>query len=89
MSLLDLVLLMLATWYLSYAITKTHGPLGAFNWIRVRAPLGGLTTCIVCLAPWLALLFYLALVYLPVVVYPFAAGGGAILLHRYTGGDHI
>jgi ABC-type transport system involved in cytochrome c biogenesis permease subunit len=85
---LNAVLLMLATWYLSYAMTKTHGPFGAFNWLRVHVPAGGLTTCMVCLSLWTGLLFYLALVYLPVVVYPFAAAGGAILLHRYTGGDH-
>jgi hypothetical protein len=31
---LDLVLIALATWYVSYALTSTHGPGGIFAWVR-------------------------------------------------------
>jgi hypothetical protein len=31
---LDLVLIGLATWYVSYALTSTHGPGGIFEWVR-------------------------------------------------------
>lgn len=30
----DLILVALATWYVSYTVTSTHGPGGIFEWIR-------------------------------------------------------
>jgi hypothetical protein len=30
----DLILIALATWYVSYAVTSTHGPGGIFEWVR-------------------------------------------------------
>lgn len=29
-----LLIVMLATWYVSYALTSTHGPGGVFEWVR-------------------------------------------------------
>lgn len=30
----DLLIVMLATWYVSFALTSTHGPGGVFEWVR-------------------------------------------------------
>lgn len=30
----DLVIIVLATWYVSYVLTSSHGPGGIFEWIR-------------------------------------------------------
>lgn len=30
----DLILIGLATWYVAYAVTSTHGPGGIFEWVR-------------------------------------------------------
>lgn len=86
---LDLLLLALGTWYVAYSVTKTHGPYHVFEKLRAALPLGGLTACIVCCAFWAALgLYLLSLVLMP-LVYIFGAAGGAILLYRQTGGDHV
>lgn len=34
MTIMDLVLVALATWYVSYSLTSTHGPGGVFEWVR-------------------------------------------------------
>jgi len=80
----DMVIVSLGTWYAAYAIAKLGGPFGAFTWLRTK---GELFTCIYCLSIWVAVAF--ALVWLTparVLVYPFALAGGALMLHRYTGG---
>lgn len=86
LSLSDLLTLALATLYAAYAITKTHGPYGIFTALRVRAPLGGLTACIVCCAFWCALVFWLLLqTDARPVVWVFAAAGGAVVVAHYVG----
>lgn len=35
-----LLLIGLATWYISYALTSTHGPGGLFEWVREHVPHG-------------------------------------------------
>lgn len=87
----DLLLLTLATWRLSYMLAKEHGPYDLLTTLRGRFALGGLMTCQYCLSVWCALLLY-ALLYhtaLAWVVYALAIAGGAMLLHRHTGGDHV
>ncbi len=90
MSPLDLLLLALATFYASYALSSTHGPFGAFEWLRGHLPLGGAMACLVCLSVWLAAVFYLLL---PTPLYPviaiLALAGASVLLYRYTGGAHV
>ncbi len=89
MNTLDLALIALGTWYLSYCIAQKDGPFHLFQRVRNLFPLGGLTACIVCLSVWIALgLYLLALVFLPVVQI-LALAGAAMLMHRFTGGDHI
>lgn len=87
---LDLLILVLATFYCGYAISATDGPLHVFLWLRLRIPLGGLTKCIVCLSPWLAALFYmLMLTPLSTVVYILSIAGASVLVWRYTGANNV
>lgn len=86
----DLLILSLATWRLAYLITKEAAPFSMMQRIRERATLGGLLTCIYCTSVWVAVLF--VLIVRPVIdpmliIYLFAVSGGAMILHRYTGGD--
>ncbi len=83
---LDLLVLALATLYLSYALTKTHGPFGMFETIRLKLPLGGLTTCLVCAAPWISGGMYLLLLTpLKPLVYILSAAGLAVFAAYYAG----
>lgn len=83
MDVLLLAKIALATWYVSYALTSTHGPFHAFDRLRVKVPHGGLLSCPVCLAFWAALVLLL----LPhgVVIDALALAGLAMLLHGFTG----
>ena len=86
---LDLLILVLATWYLAYALTKTHGPFHVFATLRGRFSFGGLTTCMHCAAPWIAgLLWLLWLTPLHPVVYALAVAGAALMLGSWTGASH-
>lgn len=83
---LDLLVLALATLYLSFALTKSDGPFKVFEKFRARLPLGGLTSCIVCAAFWIGLLFvWIWTTPLQMVVVIFAVAGAATLAAYYTG----
>lgn len=73
----------LATWAIAYMISNTSGPFHVFEWLRHYLPLGGLTSCIICLSPWIALLLWLV----PdgIIVWAFAAAGLALLAHSFSG----
>lgn len=86
---LDFVLIALATFYVAFAVSSTHGPGGAFAWLRAHLALGGLTQCLVCLSPWCAALFYALLLVAPYVTWIFAAAGASVFVWRYSGGAHI
>lgn len=79
----DLVIIALATWYVAYAVTSTHGPGGVFERIRKVTTLGGLLTCPVCLAFWAALV--LLIVPMGVVTQALAVAGAAMILHGASG----
>lgn len=89
MPIVDLLILVLATWYTAHVVTKSRGMFGVFERARARVPHGGLLDCIVCFSPYAAglnlLLMHTSLV---VVVYALAAAGGALLLAVYVGADH-
>lgn len=80
---IDLVLIALATWYVAYAVTSTHGPFKIFETLRKSIPHGGLLDCPVCLSFWAALI--LLLVPMGIVVQALALAGGAMLLHGLAG----
>lgn len=91
MSAIDLLILTLATLYLAEAVTAKSGPFGVFAWLRQHLPLGGLTTCVWCLAPWLAAILLLILLFVPYGAYlitPFALAGAALALRSFTGIQH-
>lgn len=87
---LDLLIIALATFYCAFAISATRGPWHVFEWLRGHLPLGGLTSCLVCLSPWLAALFYV-LIFTPlyVAVDVLAIAGASVLLWRYTGANNV
>ena len=83
----DFLLVSLASWYLAYVIAQLDGPFAVFTWLKAK---GKLFTCIYCLAIWIAVIWYL--VYLSparALVYPFALAGGALVIHRWSGGFHV
>lgn len=81
----DLLRLALATWYVAYVVTKSDGPFKVFAFIRQHLPLGGLTTCIICLSVWAAAALYLLIPFAPGVLDVLAIAGGALMLHAYSG----
>lgn len=86
MSLLNLLILSLATWRLAYLLAKEDGPQQLIARLRARFYL---PDCLYCLSVWCAPVVY-ALLVTPAapLAYLLAASGGACLLHRYTGGDY-
>ena len=71
-----------SAWYVSYAVVNTDGPFGIFKWLRAHLPLGGLTTCIICLSVWVALA--LRLIGANVVTDALAIAGVALWIHGFT-----
>ena len=92
MTIETLLILALATWYVSYAITHTKGIGGSFTWLRDKFPLGGLTVCIICLSVWVAALLGIAWIYAGevarYVISFLAVAGAANMLGAYTGANH-
>ena len=84
---LDLIALALATFYLAYVISSTHGPWHLFVWSRARLPF---LACLYCVSMWAGVLFYLLLaISAGWIVYMFAAAGASAFLYRYSGGPHV
>jgi hypothetical protein len=89
MTLFSFALLFLATFYLSLAITRTSLPFGIADRLRDRYPNLKPLKCIVCCAPYCAVLFYgLYLAQIPHIIELSAIAGATVLLYRYTGGSH-
>lgn len=80
----------LAVWYLSYALTRTHGIFGVFVKLRQFDTRIGLNllACIVCTSAWVAGLMLLLWSVVPIVVQLFAIAGLAMLAHKFTGWDY-
>ena len=78
----ELLTLSAASWYIAYALTATHGPFNVFLWIREHIPLGGLTSCIICLAPWVAAALYL--LHIDALTNVLAIAGVALWAHSYS-----
>lgn len=83
----DAVAIGLATFYLAFVLTRTHGPFNAFKIARERWPLGGLTTCMYCMCVWAGILAYVLLIVAPPALYVIAAAGASAGLYRWTGAD--
>lgn len=97
MSLLDLVLIILATWRLSSLLAYETGPLALLE--RFRFTVGAtppvcydqtssdrvtnVFCCLKCLSVWIAPVILLAWHYAPVVVWALAASAGAIFAQKW------
>lgn len=97
MTLLDLPLLILATWRLSSLLTFETGPGAILETLRFY--LGATPTncreqldtnrvtnvfcCIKCLSVWIAPVILLLWLYAPVIVWVLAASAGAILVQKW------
>lgn len=88
MNIINFIILASATWYVAETITNKTGPWGVFAKLRERLPLGGLTSCIHCMAIWVAAVMWLLCLYARPVVIVFAVAGGALMLRSYTGVRH-
>ena len=89
MGALDLLILAIATWRVSYLVTKEDAPFRLAARLRERHPLGGLTTCIYCASAWAAIALYV-LWWTPLqpMVTITAIAGGAMMLMTFTGANH-
>lgn len=86
MSLSNLLIAALATWYIAHCITTEKGAFNVFEKLRLWLPLGGLTSCIICLSVWIAIPVLLLLeTPLAPIVYVCAIAGLALMLRSYTG----
>lgn len=83
MTLFDVLYYSAAAWYIAYVVTSSAGPFNVFVWIREHLPLGGLTSCIICLMIWTALA--LRLIGHNIVTDALAVAGVALWLHSFTG----
>jgi hypothetical protein len=83
---LDLLIMTLATWRVSYMLTKETGPKGLFNFLRRKLARLELLNCIYCVSVWIAA-GCLACEHfnLTLILYPFAISGAAMMLRSYTG----
>lgn len=87
---LDFLLLSACTWRIARLLSKEAGPYNILALLRERFSLGGLWDCLYCTSLWVAIvvwLIYQTPAYM--LVHIGAISGGAMLLHRYTGGDHL
>lgn len=89
MSLDNLLIMLLAAYSMAYLLVKEDAPFGVMKALRARTTLGGLLNCIYCSMFWCSVACYVLLpTPLAPIVYVFAIRGGAMFVHRYTGGDY-
>lgn len=87
-----LLLVSLATWRISHALTKEKGPWGLLE--HQRGKFGGFLTCIYCASFWVAILatapYYFAglIAFWQWPLWVFATSGAAMMLRAYSGVIH-
>jgi hypothetical protein len=85
---IDILMLICGTWYVSFASTKLRGPFGIFADMRKR-PVFKIMTCIYCFSFWAGLYLYILLYFgYPEPVYVFGTVGAAHLLASFTGANY-
>lgn len=93
LSLLDLLVLSLATWRTAYFISRDHAPFGVMDKLRDRLVKDRtkptILTCVICSSVWAAALM-LVLWHTPLqpLVWIAAVSGAALMLASYTGVNH-
>lgn len=93
MTMIELVIIWLAAWYVAHNIVQESGPFNIFGRVRAWSAKGGVPkgsfaeaiTCIYCMAFWAGAFIY-ALWFTPVqpVVYILAAAGGVLVVDRWV-----
>lgn len=84
----NFLLLTLASWYIAHVITSEKGAWEMFVKLRAMLPLGGLTSCIFCLIPYVVAILYALVWFVPDaqhIVNVFGIAGAALMLRSYTG----
>lgn len=88
MSIIDIIMLVCGTWYVSFVATNQRGPFGIFKDMRAR-PIFRVMKCIYCFSIWAGLYLYILLYFgYPEPVYVFGIAGGAHLLASFTGANY-
>lgn len=89
LSLLELIVLALATWRLAALLAKEAAPFQIMAKLRQRTTLGGLLTCLACSSIWAALIV-LCLWHTPLqpIVWVLAVSGAALMAASYSGVNH-
>lgn len=87
---LDLILLALATWRLSYLLVKEDAPFKLMKRFRERHPDWGVFLCTYCASIWAALFWILVWQFpsLHPMVWVFAISGAGLMLASYSGVNH-
>lgn len=83
----DLLILALACYVITDVLVNRAAPFGIMARIRDRMNTE-LLRCMYCAGLWVGIAVYLAWRIEPQVIYPLAIAGGALMLWRYTGGNH-
>jgi hypothetical protein len=85
MDIITFIILSLAVWRISYALTAEEGPRHIFSKLRSTAH-GGVFDCIYCTSIHVGFwALGLWLLHLEMFLYPFALSGLAMMLRSYTG----
>jgi len=86
LSLVDLIILSLATWRLAFMLVRESGPFDIIARARTRSTLGGLLDCVACVSLWSGIILWLLyLTPLKPVVYIPAISAGGLMLASWTG----
>ena len=89
LSLLDFLILALATWRTAHLAVNEDAPFRLMARIRARWMFGGALNCVYCMSIWTAaLMLALWLTPLQPVVIVAAVSGAALMLRSYTGVNH-
>ena len=88
LSLLDLLVIALATWRLAFLLAREDAPFALLKRLRAKTTLGGLLNCLMCASIWCAALCYVLwqTPLQPIVVIA-ALSGAALMLASYTGAN--
>lgn len=86
MTILNLLILSLATWRLAYMLVREDGPMKWIARFRARFSFLKVFQCVHCMSIYCAFVLWL-LTFTPLwwVVWLLAISGLALMLHRYTG----
>lgn len=84
--LLSLILLTFATFYVTYAVTRSNGPFNVFQGARDKLPHGGLLLCHTCLALWVSLVLFVCVFRDVDIVAILAIAGASEVVDRYVDG---